>query len=221
MRQYQPTFGNGGSPRGRRITDDTPEAFSDVEKIDRVRARQLSTILNSKGKTAEARRAFQVAQRDARGPQGNRELSAARSINDMESSERQGVHRAGRRRGITTKDTNREFFARSAAGRAGRPNPFGKSRYYDPESRRQRRLGMYEAGLAGLGATGLVLGGRGAVKTTRSMRAGAKFRPELKGKKVVSASGRNLAFLGGGVTGVGGAVAVNRHAESRRGRPMN
>lgn len=106
----------------------------------------------------------------------------------------------------------------------------GKSRFYDPESRRQRRLGMAEAALAGGSAAGLILGVRGAAKTTKLVRGkhpnivgSAKEVAELKHRvgRAVSAKPRELALLGGGAASGGGAVAVRRHAESRRGHPYN
>jgi hypothetical protein len=106
----------------------------------------------------------------------------------------------------------------------------GKSRFYDPESRRQRRLGAAQAALAGGAVVGTTLGVRGAAKTTKLVRgkhpnilASPKERAALLQRLggAVSAQPRDLALLGGGTASGGGAVALHRHAESRRGHPYN
>lgn len=107
----------------------------------------------------------------------------------------------------------------------------GKARFFDPEHRRQRRLGMAEAALAGGGIAGLVLGGRGAARTTKAIRAmatrgdkgtfNATVGGTKKGRRVLAAAPRELALLSGGAAATGGAVGVRQYAESRRGRGWN
>lgn len=102
---------------------------------------------------------------------------------------------------------------------------------YDPESRRQRRLGMAEAGLAGLGAAGLIRGGKGIRDTTRAVRrvqgvTGSKdyakdvylARDTLKSRKAIVANRKDAALAGGGAASLAGAAIVRQHAEGRRGR---
>lgn len=95
------------------------------------------------------------------------------------------------------------------------------ARNYNAEHRRQRRLGMTEAGLAGLGAAGMFVGGRGLRKTTKTMRTLAPkiaAQPDevkhLQG--AYAGSKRDLAMLGGGAAAVTGAGVTRQKAEGRR-----
>lgn len=110
------------------------------------------------------------------------------------------------------------------------PDTIGKARQYDPEIDRARRYGAAEAALAGAGAVAGFRGVKGAAKTTKLLRGTHRnivgSPAELKAiqnrtGKAVGASRKDLAYLGGGAAGVGGAVALNRHAESRRSKPWN
>lgn len=114
----------------------------------------------------------------------------------------------------------------------------GKSRFFDPEHRRQRRLGMAELALGAGGAAGLLLGGRGIARTSRAARSVTGMSGHSKddtallmsllqrkdGKRrlpTIVARGRDAAAFGGGALSAGGAVGVNRYAESRKGRGWN
>lgn len=180
MRREQPRYGGGGG-RGRKQVD-----LENVEKFNFERAIKLRDSFGRKGNGPAQLRAFQVHQRAARGREGNRELMAARSRGEIEGSERTGITRAGRKRGVGYEDVQRELFARSDTGRAGRPNPWvrksnkrkvertavGKAaRYYDPEEARQRRFGAGQATTGILGAALLAGGGRRARKLTRGLRS--------------------------------------------------
>ena len=111
----------------------------------------------------------------------------------------------------------------------GKKQPVGKARSFDPEHRRQRRYGMGEAALIGAGG---VLGFRGAKGIRTSSRAARSIQWAAKGKpneadlraalsQGITARRKDLAQLGGGVAGLGGAAALRQHAESRRGRAWN
>ena len=105
----------------------------------------------------------------------------------------------------------------------------GKSRFYDPEHRRQRRLGAAEAGLTGGALAGLALGGRGVVRVSRLARKTQGIVGDSKDVKAlrsalkhgVAARRQDAALAAGGAAAGIGAYAVNRHAESRRGRAWN
>lgn len=109
---------------------------------------------------------------------------------------------------------------------------FGK-RLYNPEDRRQRRIGMGEAALLGAGGILGFRGGRGLVRTTRGARKLATFASNMKGagprelavanalSRGVTVRRRDLAQLGGGAAGIAGAGALRQHAESRAGRAYN
>lgn len=218
----QARYGNT-SGVGRRMALPT-----EVEKIDTKRAYQLSRSFAARGKEKESRRAYQVMARAERGPKEQREHMAGRSVQDIESSERQGLTRAARRRGVSMEDINREIFARSAAGRAGRPNPW-VNKAYDAEHRRQRRYGMAEATLGLAGVAAGARGVRGIRRTTRAAREAGKLTAQWKnGKEVtdalsrgVTATRRDLGLAGGGAAGLAGAGLVRAHAEGRRGRAYN
>lgn len=100
------------------------EHGEEIGKIDTGRALALSAKFNKKGQGDLARRAYGVAARSERGPAGQRQLMQGRTLNDMESSARGGLGRAGRKRGKTYDDVAANIFDRSAAGRAGRTNPW-------------------------------------------------------------------------------------------------
>lgn len=94
---------------------------------------------------------------------------------------------------------------------------FTKTRFFDPEHRRQRRLGAAQLALGAGGVAGLAFGVKGARKATKVLDIGGLPRSkDLKGAVVMTR--RQQAMLAGGTAGVGGAVGVNRYAESRRGR---
>ena len=106
--------------------------------------------------------------------------------------------------------------------RKNRKANVGKTaRYYDPEGRRQRRLGLAEAALLGTGGALAFRGGRGALKTTKLIR-GATVTGESGGsivpKKLLAVTRRDLAQLGGGATAIGAAGAVDYHGNHPRGR---
>lgn len=107
------------------------------------------------------------------------------------------------------------------------------ARHYDPEHRRQRRLGVAEAGLLGGGAALIGLGTRGAIKTTKGVRAlahppgGTVFRSKEEAdayNKTKKATGgalaigrkRDVAAIGTGAAAVGGAGLVRDKAENRK-----
>ena len=101
----------------------------------------------------------------------------------------------------------------------------GKARHFDPEHRRQRRIGMGEAALLGAGGVLGFRGVSGAVKATKQARkvtwaAGKPGQKELEGalRRGVALRRRDLAQIGGGLSGVTGAAALRQHAETRRGR---
>ena len=111
----------------------------------------------------------------------------------------------------------------------------GKSRFFDPEHRRQRRLGAAQTVLAGGAIAGTAIGGRGVLRSTKALRSVTgvtvkhpdKATAASKTKRTreanaalrgITGSRRDLLLLGGGLASGGGAVAVNRHAESRKGR---
>lgn len=87
------------------------------------RALTLSRSFNRTGREALGRRAYQVAARLDRGPAKNRDLMAHRSLSDIESSERAGVGRAARRRGVTCWDVYAEIFDRQLPDRKD-SNPY-------------------------------------------------------------------------------------------------
>ena len=101
-----------------------------------------------------------------------------------------------------------------------------KKRDFNPEHRRQRRLGAYQSALLLGGGLAAQRGTRGMIKTTRSARAAAEL---LRGKKGdvpalsrgILASRRDLAYIGGGTAALTGAEAVRHHSNSKRGAPRN
>lgn len=117
--------------------------------------------------------------------------------------------------------------AAAGANSRGRKKPIQKRvRDYDSEDRRQRRLGMAQAGLLGLGGALAFRGGRGALRSTRAARSIPWAAKDKAGKKElydalrsgVAISRRDLAYLGGGAAGFGGAGVVRQHAEDPRNR---
>lgn len=104
-----------------------------------------------------------------------------------------------------------------------------EKRDYNPEDRRQRRLGAAGAGLTilagGLGYKGV----KGAAKTTSRLKAlgirgavgakdttvGAKSRPFLAVDREAG------MYLGGAGAAAGGALGLRQHAEKKRGRPWD
>lgn len=142
------------------------------------------------------------------------------------------------KRTMASNQVNTKRAAYAAAGLSGlslvdtgvishrqRKQAVAKARHFDPEHRRQRRIGMGEAALLGAGGIIGFRGGRGAVKATQQARkvtwaAGKPGQKELEGalRHGVALRRRDLAQLGGGVAGVTGAGALRQHAETRRGR---
>lgn len=103
-------------------------------------------------------------------------------------------------------------------------------REYDPEHRRQRRLGMGEAVLLGTGGGAAGYGGHGAYRTKQA--AGKVTGVTGKDAKAVKAtrdalkSGllirpRHLGALAGGAAALGGAGLLRGHAEKPKGRPWD
>jgi hypothetical protein len=101
-------------------------------------------------------------------------------------------------------------------------------RYYDPEHRRQRRMGMEETGLLTAGAGLGYLGGKNVAQTSRNagwhIREALKTKPRemkrlgIKSKRVIAASPKGLGYLAGAATAVAGAGAVNYQGNHRHGR---
>lgn len=91
-----------------------------------------------------------------------------------------------------------------------------EARHYSPEHRRQRRLGMEEAGLVAGGATATGFGARGIRNSTKG--AQDFLKPPLKhaGKKMLYGSPKHVALVGGGLTAVTGAAALRQKAENRK-----
>lgn len=100
------------------------------------------------------------------------------------------------------------------------------ARYYDAEHRRQRRLGMAEAGLVGGGAAAAGYGGAKITQETKKLRrvsvrnmVGAKDSALGKtpiGNRSFRVSGRNGALVAGGLAGIAGAGLVRQKAEGRK-----
>lgn len=305
MVKYQPVFGNGGAPRGRRITDDTPDAFekrgetpdeherkakkgrmisyggaalAGAGMIGAHRARSINgTALSNAGILGGSGVAIggqAYAEHHRQKAKEKRLKNIERALADRKQDVGKGLGSALRRTGRAAFDDSAYYRKPPVTGKAKpfdsghhnpadvpgrarhtkyeskyttryggkeRPktnselarsgvDPFGKSRFYDPESRRQRRLGMYEAGLAGGAVAGLGLGGKGIVRTSRLARKmpgvvseknqdAQALRAALR--HGVAARRKDVALAAGGTASGIGAVALNRHAESRRGRPMN
>jgi hypothetical protein len=102
----------------------------------------------------------------------------------------------------------------------------GKARYYDPEHRRQRRLGAAEAGLLAAGGLAIGHGTQGAVKSTRALRAlkirsGGKTPSDIPvsrtkvGRLSAAASPRELGYIGGGTAAVTAAGEVHRQSGNK------
>jgi len=104
------------------------------------------------------------------------------------------------------------------------------ARYYDPEHRRQRKLGMAEAGLAGGGLAATGVGGTRAFQDSRKLRERVvqsnpnPNAPKVKVKDLPSGAGKgalrltktNAALLLGGLGATTGAAVVRQKAEGRR-----
>jgi len=93
------------------------------------------------------------------------------------------------------------YLVHTPAGRAvlaqQRSEEFEKAqRYYDPEHRRQRRMGIQEAALLGAGGALMFRGGRGVKRSTQAARA---LKDSEKGS-------------------VGGAGAINYQGNHERGK---
>lgn len=105
----------------------------EVSKIDIGRALKLSSNFGKKGKAPLQRRAFQVAARADRRLGGETARhNQGRTLNDLESSERHGVGRAAKKRGVTAENIDHAIFARSSTGRAGYTNYMDK---YKPRNK--------------------------------------------------------------------------------------
>lgn len=227
----------GANGRGRRISDYEDEAVDkglrgnnreNVKKFDFERTARLYQSFGAKGNEALQRRAFQVGARADRGPKGQQQLMAHRSLSDMESSERHGVHRAGRRRGKDWEDIDDAIESRRSAQRRS----FGKSRHYDPESRRQKRLGMAIAASGGVGGALAFRGGRGVVRSTQALAhlkaTGVDGKNVAAGKEELKHLGSSIHArrndvrdLGLGTAGLGSAAGLQTYSNSRRGRPWS
>lgn len=106
-----------------------------------------------------------------------------------------------------------------------------RSRYYDPEHKRQRRIGAGEAVLV-VGGGGLVgEGTRRAYGDTKKLRAipilnrggtfGAKLGESEHGKGAIRVGKVPAALIAGGTGALAGASLLHRHAGSNRGAPYN
>jgi len=126
-----------------------------------------------------------------------------------------GTHGPGKE----MKASERDLRAAQRRKRQAAKQTVGKARHYDPEHRRQRRLGAAEAALAIGGVASMARGVHGTRKTTRALSSARKLRPGLV--RAVAASPQDLAYLGGGTAGVAGAGLVRQHAEGARGRAWN
>jgi MFS family permease len=89
-------------------------------------------------------------------------------------------------------------------------------RYYDPEHRRQRRMGIAEAGLIAGGAAVGAKGVAGAAKTTKFgrgvLRGVNAADPSKKiSHRAIVAAPKNLAQLGGAAAAFTGAGAIHHH----------
>ena len=100
-------------------------------------------------------------------------------------------------------------------------------RQYDPEHRRQRRMGNAEAGLTLGGGYAVHRGARGVQRETRELRdTKIQDRPtkpmtsvERKfGRKAIAVSRRNGALVAGGLGAFAAAGGVARHANNNKGR---
>ena len=105
------------------------------------------------------------------------------------------------------------------------------AKYYDPENRRQRRLGAAEAGLGLSGGYVGLKGAKGVRQTTRAGRkltgvagrtadkeATATANSVIRGGKGILVRRKNVAQLAGGAALLGGAGLVRQHAEGKHGR---
>ena len=109
-----------------------------------------------------------------------------------------------------------------------------KTRSFDPEHRRQQKLGAATAALAAGGGYAAFRGGRGILATSKHARRAtgveskAVGRPHEKAdanrkllhavKSGVTGTKGDFAMVGGGAAGLGGAAGVQVHANSRRGK---
>ena len=101
-------------------------------------------------------------------------------------------------------------------------------RDYNPEHRRQRRIGAAEATLLGTGGTAAGFGGRGVYRDTKALRGlelrniqgktSGKLGQTAAGRGVVVLTRRNAGLLAGGGLALSGAAGVRRWAEGNRGR---
>ena len=109
-----------------------------------------------------------------------------------------------------------------------RKKPVGKARYFDPDERRERRQGMAIGALGLAGGAAVLRGGRSSVKTTRKLREVGRAAVRnnknattvARGRQMqalVSATPRELAYLGGGTAGLASAAELHRRGTTRRG----
>ena len=104
-------------------------------------------------------------------------------------------------------------------------------RYYDPEHRRQRRMGASTAALAGLSGAMLLRGGAGMRSTAKLVRGeltrDASFigpRQVVDAKNRATARGalharkRDVAHIAGGLAAAGGAGTINYQGNHERGK---
>ena len=120
----------------------------------------------------------------------------------------------------------------SGAAAAYKPKNISKSRHYDPEHRRQQKLGAATALLTVGGGVAGTKGVKGALKTTRELRAlktvptgfvkpgdkASTVGQHKLAQRVGMIGAKDAAWGAGGLAGVGGAAAVQSHANSRRGK---
>jgi hypothetical protein len=256
-RKVQPSFGNGGKGHGRRQKDKEEVGKSYLPGMGYVPANKVPNHVLRRAAKVRANYTPPEHYQSDRWDMNDRRLQAKRSRFESRFQQglypnpvrRRGKNIAGRRttdelyrpkpgmKSSEMRQRNRHGADKPPLGRdfhlTGNKN-VGKSRFYDPEHRRQRRLGMAEAALAGAGAAGLAVGGHGAVKSTKAVRALSTKVPKgggdglragtfvthgktKAGKGILALRRRDAAALAGGTAGVGGALGLRSYAESRRG----
>jgi hypothetical protein len=233
-RNEQPSFGNGGKGHGRRMKDDKKVGKADDSHRGRRAAiggtagAGATTAALYGGVTHQAMHEWKKASPEPITVEQARRLVRG-SLNPKSAVKTFARFKRGY---VPVAAAGAATGAVGGALSGRRRQPVGKSRFYDPEHRRQRRLGMGQAALTGAGAAGLAIGGRGALKSTKAVRAltvrAPKGSPKAgsfsiahgdtpAGKGILALRRRDAAALAGGTAGLGGALGLRSYAESRRG----